>query len=153
MKTGMCSLAHSSHTGSRSGSSSLSRVPSAFLMDKPNCLPTSPTPTAPARMSASSCVMARSAQPGPTFRKLIPANASTLCGERRERKRQESCCGDKRAKVHRDSQVNGRRNLGALGQHRDVAVGGWVIHLPPDHLEPCLFDDIERDLGSVSTIG
>ena len=52
--------------GSRSESSSFRRVPSAFLVLRPRPLPISPTPTAPALISASSCATAFSAHPGPT---------------------------------------------------------------------------------------
>ena len=77
MNTGSLSRAHSSQMGSRSGSSIFSRVPSAFLIERPSPFPISPTPTAPAATSASSCAMAFWAQPGPTFLKSIPARMRT----------------------------------------------------------------------------
>ena len=51
-------------------------------MSSPNALAISPTPTAPALMSASSCLTALSAQPGPTLRKSTPASTRkrSLCG-------------------------------------------------------------------------
>ncbi len=46
-------------------------------VESPNPFPTSPTPTAPAATSASSCCTAFAAQPGPTFRKSMPASTRT----------------------------------------------------------------------------
>ena len=66
MNTGMSRRAAACQIGSSSGSSTFRREPSAFWMFRPNPLEISPTPTAPAATSASSCFTARSAQPGPT---------------------------------------------------------------------------------------
>ena len=78
MNTGSLSRAHASQIGSSSGSSILRREPSGFfVIDRPKPFPISPTPTAPAATSASSCAIAFSAHPGPTFRKSMPASTRT----------------------------------------------------------------------------
>jgi len=63
--------------GSSAGSSILSRLPSAFVIESPRLFDISPTPTAPAATSASSCAIAFPAHPGPTPLKLIPARMRT----------------------------------------------------------------------------
>src|SRR4051812_23754470 len=74
MKAGTPRRANAAQIGSSSGSSILSRDPSALRLRSPNDFGTSPTPTAPAFRSASSCATAGAPQPGPTLLKLIPAN-------------------------------------------------------------------------------
>ena len=75
---------HASQIGSSSGSSSCEpRCRRPCVVDRPKPLPISPTPTAPAATSASSCWIAFSAQPGPTFRKSMPVSTRTrsFCGD------------------------------------------------------------------------
>ena len=55
MNAGTSRRANAAHSGSSSGSSTFRREPSGLVVRSPNCLPTSPTPSAPALMSASSC--------------------------------------------------------------------------------------------------
>ena len=77
MNTGRPSRAHSSQIGSSSGSSMRRREPSGFRIDRPRLFEISPTPTAPAATSASSCLIAPAAHSGPTFLKLMPARMRT----------------------------------------------------------------------------
>ena len=81
MCTGIFSRAQISQTGSSSGSSSFSRVPSVFFAVRPKFFKISPRPFAPAFTSSSICFAVRAPNPGPTgSRKLIVVNATMRSG-------------------------------------------------------------------------
>ncbi len=81
MNTGILSRAHASQNGSTSGSSSWRRDPSALRVRRPNPLPISPRPTAPALRSASSHAIAFSSPARSNARETHPgqhANAVAM---------------------------------------------------------------------------
>ncbi len=81
MCTGIFSRAQTSQTGSSSGSSSFSRVPSVFFAVRPKFFKSSPRPFAPAFTSSSICFAVRAPNPGPIgSRKLIVVNATMRSG-------------------------------------------------------------------------